>query len=130
MGDVYFRDGLTYLKLRDLNAAVDCLQRAVDYDPSRGDILAYLAYARFKLRQNDPEVIESSRANLDRAARMSPSNVDIFLLRARFGINTQDIPFAEKAIKRVRQIRPDHPKLEKLDRRIERVRRRLAKQEA
>lgn len=121
LSDIYFRDGLTYLKLRDLNSAVDCLQRAVDYDPGRGDVLAYLAYATFKLRPNVPTVTEKSREQLERAARMSPNNIDIFLLRTRFGINTADVQFAEGAIEKVRKIRPDHAKLPKLQRRLESI---------
>ncbi|MGM0557343.1 MAG: tetratricopeptide repeat protein [Myxococcota bacterium] len=121
LSDIYFRDGLTYLKLRDLNSAVDCLQRAVDYDPGRGDVLAYYAYARFKMRHNDPSVTAKSREQLDRAARMNPHNIDIFLLRTRFGINTEDSDFASQALAAVKRIRPDHPKIGKLERRLARL---------
>lgn len=121
LSDIYFRDGLTYLKLRDLNSAVDCLQRAVDYDPGRGDVLAYFAYARFKLRHNDPRVVDESREQLDRAARMNPHNIDIFLLRTRFGINTENPDFAQKALSTVKKLRPDHPKISKLERRLNRL---------
>lgn len=121
LSDIYFRDGLTYLKLRDLNSAVDCLQRAVDYDPGRGDVLAYFAYARFKLRHNDPKVAKESREQLDRAAQMNPNNVDIFLLRTRFGINTETPSFAREALETVKRIRPEHAKIPKLERRLEKL---------
>lgn len=121
LSDIYFRDGLTYLKLRDLNSAVDCLQRAVDYDPGRGDVLAYYAYARFKLRHNDPRVTKESREQLERAARMNPHNIDIFLLRTRYGINTEDPAFARDALSAVKKIRPEHPKIPKLERRLARI---------
>ncbi|MFW5966346.1 MAG: tetratricopeptide repeat protein [Persicimonas sp.] len=122
MGEIYFRDGLTYLKLRDLNSAEDCLERAVDYDPSRGIILAYLAYTRFKLRGNDPSVVDASRTRLMRARRMAPQDVEIHVLLARFAINTEDVELAEESLENVETLRPDHPKLEKLQQRVERIR--------
>jgi tetratricopeptide (TPR) repeat protein len=121
LGDIYFRDGLTFLKLRDLNSAEECLQRAVDYDPSRGIILAYLGYTQFKLRANDPTVVEESRKRLKRAAKMQPDNVEVYVLMARFGINTDAIDFASHALDTVEQLRAKHPKLKKLKKRLARL---------
>jgi tetratricopeptide (TPR) repeat protein len=121
LGDIYFRDGLTYLKLRDLNSAEECLQRAIDYDPSRGIILAYLGYTQFKLRTNDPTVVEESRKRLKRAAKMEPKNVEIYVLMARFGINTEAIELAGDALDKVEQLRPKHPKLRRLQKRVKRL---------
>ncbi len=118
LGDIYFRDGLTYLKLRDLNSAEECLQRAVDYDPSRGIILAYLGYTQFKLRDNDPAVVDESSRKLKRAAKMEPDNAEIFVLMARFGINTGRGDLATSALDNVEKLRPKHPKLSKLKQRL------------
>jgi tetratricopeptide (TPR) repeat protein len=121
LGDIYFRDGLTYLKLRDLNAAEDCLQRAVDYDPSRGIILAYLSYARFKLRNNDPLVVDECGRQLARAARMEPDNAEVYVLMARYALNIEEKSLVEHAIAKVEERRHDHPKLAKLKRRFARL---------
>lgn len=121
LGDIYFRDGLTYLKLRDLNSAEECLHRAAENDPSRGIILAYLGYTQFKLRNNDPGVVDESRQKLERAARMEADNPEVFVLMARFGINVADKQFAEDALDNVASLRPKHPKLPKLKKRLARV---------
>ncbi len=114
LGDIYFRDGLTYLRLGDFNSANEHLQRACEYDPSRGIILANLAYTRFKLDPTSPEVREDSRRGLLRAHRMEPDNAEIAILVARFGINTRDTPMAHDAIRQVEKLRPDHPRLKKI----------------
>lgn len=121
MGDILFRDGLTFLKLRDLNSAEACLQRAIDYDPSRGLILAYLAYTRFKLRANDPTVINDSLEMLERAVDMEPDNADIHVLMARFGLNTKNKELTRQSLDQVKDLRPNHPKLKKLEKRFSRL---------
>lgn len=118
LGDIYFRDGLTYLKLGDLHAAEDCLQRAVDHDPSRGILLAYLSYARFKLRNNDPSVVLECLEDVRKAARMEPENVEIFVIMARYGINIEDIAVAQAGVSGVEVLRPEHPKLAQLRERL------------
>jgi len=121
LGDIYFRDGLTYLKLGDLNAAEDCLQRAVDHDPGRGILVAYLNYARYKLRNNDPEVVGACRENLRQAARLEPDNVEIFVIMARFGLNIDEPILVSEAIARIETLRSDHPKLATLRERLARL---------
>lgn len=118
LGDIYFRDGLTFLKLRDLNSAEECLQRAVDYDPSRGIILAYLSYTQFKLRRNDPAVVDESRWGLQRAVRMGPDNPEIYVLLTRFGINAEEVELATEALSTLEELRANHPRLEKLKKRL------------
>lgn len=120
MGDIYFRDGLTFLRLGDLNAALDCLRRAVDYDPSRGLLLAYRAYVEFKLGPNDPDVVESTGEDLRHACRMQPEDAEIHVLLCRYGINTGDAAMARRALDAVADLAPDHPKRERLERRLER----------
>lgn len=117
MGDIYFRDGLTLLRLGDFNAARDYLQRSCSYDPSRGIILANLAYTRFKLDPTDIEVVKSTGRNLNRAVTMEPDNPEILVLMARFGINSSDICMAHRAIKQLETIRPEHPRLDRLKKR-------------
>lgn len=117
MGDIYFRDGLSYLRLGDFNAAREHLERASSYDPSRGIILANLAYTRFKLDPTKKEHIEETGRNLSQAASMEPDNPEIFTLMARFGINTRDQQMAHRAIERLELLKPDHPRLERLKKR-------------
>ncbi|AWV89622.1 tetratricopeptide repeat protein [Bradymonas sediminis] len=126
LGDIYFRDGLTYLRLGDLNAAEDCLHRAVDHDPTRGILLAYLHYARYKLRNNDPLVVEACEENLRRAASMEPDNVEVFIILMRFGLNIEDPEFALEALTRIEALSPEHPKLSKLRERFARLKARPA----
>ncbi|MFU8805109.1 MAG: tetratricopeptide repeat protein [Bradymonadaceae bacterium] len=114
MGDIYFRDGLSYMCLGDFNAASEHFQRSMDYDPTRGITLANHAYTAFKLRPTDPRVIEDARAGLRRAAAMEPNNVEIFVLMARFAINTRQIDQAEEAVQRIAEIQPDDPRIAKL----------------
>lgn len=117
MGDIYFRDGLTYLRIGDLETALDYFQRASDYDPSRGIILANLAYTKFKLDPTNDEIVEETGRNLSRAASMEPDNPEIFALLARYGINTRDDDTAERALARLEALDPHHPRLEKLKKR-------------
>ncbi len=121
MGDIYFRDGLTYLKLGDLNSAEECLQRAVDYDPSRGIVLAYLGYTEFKLRGTEPGVADDAQGRLERAARMDPDNAEIYVLTARFAINTKNVELAREALDVVEELRENHPKLRKLRKRLAKI---------
>jgi tetratricopeptide (TPR) repeat protein len=114
LGDIYFRDGLTYLRLGDFNSAKEHLERACGYDPSRGIILANLAYTRFKIDPTSPQICKDVRRSLLRAGKMEPDNVEICVILARFGINTRDLPTAHEAIRRVEKLRPDHPRLNKL----------------
>ena len=114
LGDIYFRDGLTFLRLGDFNSAREHLQRACEYDPSRGILLANLAYTRFKIDPTSPEVREDARRSLIRASTMEPDNAEIFVLLARFGINTRDLQIAHEAIRTLEQVRPDHPRIGRL----------------
>ena len=117
MGDIYFRDGLSYLRLGDFNAAFEHFQRASDYDPSRGIILANMAYTQFKLDPTDEAVVEQTGRRLKRAAQMAPDDPEIHSLLARFGINCRDKEMAEDALNRLESIDPAHPRLARLRKR-------------
>lgn len=119
LGDIYYRDGLTYLKLGDLEMAAECFRTGCDYDPTRGIVLAYLAYTTFRRRMNVPDAIDEARRNLLQAQRMEPKNADVMVLMARFHIKLGETDQAAKSIERVRQIEPKHPKLGKLERQLE-----------
>lgn len=121
LGDIYFRDGLTYLRLGDLDAALDCFQRATEYDPARGLILAYHAYTAFRRRIHDPDVIAESRRSMLQAARMEDDNPDVHVLVARFFLKIREREPAVEAIERVRQLDPDHSKLDVLEQRLAKV---------
>lgn len=114
LADIYFRDGLTFLKLGDLDNALECFRTGSDYDPTRGSILAYRAYTAFRKTPLDPTVAEESRKNLYQATRMDPANADIWVLVARYHIKQKDGDEAESAIAKVRTLDPKHPKLGKL----------------
>ncbi|RAL23655.1 hypothetical protein DL240_05710 [Lujinxingia litoralis] len=114
MGDIYFRDGLTYLRLGDFNAARDVLTRAVTYDPSRGIILANLAYTHFKLNPTSREVVDETGRLLTQSMTMEPDNPEVFVICARFAINTQNAAMARRSIEQIEHLRPDHPGLGRL----------------
>lgn len=122
LGDIYYRDGLTYLRLGDVDAAVDCLKRASEYDPARGIILAYLAYTTFRRRMKDPEIVAESKRSMAQAVRMEPNNADVHVLVARFYLKLQQADEALHHIKQVEELEPDHPKLDSLHKRLERAR--------
>ncbi len=117
MGDIYFRDGLTYLRLGDFNAACRYFERACDYDPSRGVFLANLAYTQFKLDPTNESVVEETEPKLSQAAKMEPDNAEIFALLARFRINTSNQSGAHEALDRLEALDPNHPLLESLKKR-------------
>lgn len=121
LGDIYFRDGLTYLRLGDLDSALDCLQRAKEYDPTRGLLLAYHAYTSFRRRTTDPDTVEESRRSMLQAARMEPNDPDVHVLVARFFLKIKDVEQSVKSIERVRKLSPKHPKLSVLEQRLEKA---------
>ncbi len=122
LGDIYYRDGLTYLRLGDVDAAVDCLRRASEYDPTRGIVLAYLAYTTFRRRMKDPEVVDEARRSMQQAVRMEPNSADVHVLVARFYLKLSEVDEAVAHIRRVEQLESDHPKLGSLRKRLKRAR--------
>lgn len=116
LGDIYFRDGLTYLKLGDLDCAADCFRTGCDYDPTRGPLLAYLSYTTFRRKIHDPEVVEEQKRNLYQATRVDPRSADIWVLVARMHLKLGEHSDAEVAIEKIVAIDPANPKLEKLRR--------------
>jgi tetratricopeptide (TPR) repeat protein len=122
LGDIYYRDGLTYLRLGDVDSAIDCLRRASEYDPTRGIILAYLAYTTFRRRMKSPDVVKESERSMAQAVRMEPDNPDVHVLAARFWLKLREVDKAFDHIRTVEKLEPDHPKLKSLYRRLERAR--------
>jgi len=114
LADIYFRDGLTFLKLGDLDSAHDCFRTGSDYDPTRGSLLAYRAYTSFRKNLLDPQVADEARKNIYQATRMDPANADIWVLVARLHLKLKENDEAEAAIQKVRTLDPKHPKLGKL----------------
>ncbi|MEZ4460373.1 MAG: hypothetical protein R3E66_11735 [bacterium] len=114
LGDIYYRDGLTYLKLGDLENAQECFRTGCDYDPTRGILLAYLSYTTFRRRMNEPDVVEEQRRNLYQASRVDARNADIWVLVARMHLKLGEAEDAATAIEKVASLDPKHPKLEKL----------------
>lgn len=117
LGDIYYRDGLTYLYLGDFGAASDHFQRACSYDPSRGILQAQLAYTNFKMDPTNQKVVEETGQRLERAAKLDPEHPEIYALLARFGINTRDQELAHTALSHLERLRPDHPQLRSLKKR-------------
>ena len=122
LGDIYYRDGLTYLRLGDLDTSVECLQRAAEYDPGRGIVLAYLAYTTYRRRPSDIAGIDDCRRNMVRATRMEDANPDVHVLAARFFLKLGEVDPAVTSIERVRELQPQHPKLTALEERLDRAR--------
>lgn len=116
LAEIYFRDGVTWLQLEDLESAVACFDRAVEHDPSRAMPLAYLAYTRFRCHPNRPDVREESRENLQTAMALEPDNPEVHALMARFAIVAGLQSLAEQAIANVRDLNPRHPDLGQLRR--------------
>lgn len=114
LADIYYRDGLTFLKLGDLDGATDCFRTGCDYDPTRGILLAYRAYTTFRKAIHDPLVVDETRRSLYHASRMDPTDADVWVLIARYHLKLVEALEAEKAIERVRLLNPKHPKLSKL----------------
>lgn len=121
LGNIYFRDGLTYLRLGDLDTAVDLLKRSTELDPSSAVALAYLAYTNHRRRPHDAAAIEDYRRMMQRATRMAPDDVDVNVLGARFYIKVGEVDHAVRCIEAVRAVEPDHAKLSALEKRLERV---------
>lgn len=118
LGDIYYRDGLTFLKLGDLEAAQECFRTGCDYDPTRGILLAYLSYTTFRRRMNEPDVVEEQRRNLYQATRVDTKNPDVWVLVARMHLKLGEHADAALAVDRVGAIDPAHPKLDKLKRQV------------
>ena len=117
LGDIYFRDGLSYLSIGDLDNACQYFQTACEYDPSRGIILAHLAYTRFKRTPTHEETVNEAKRQLQRAAKMSPRNAEVLALVARFAINNRDLGRAREAIDRMDRVDPGHPLIGRLKKR-------------
>lgn len=116
MADIYFRDGLGWLKLQDYESAVDCFQRSLDHDPSQGVTLAYHTYAQFKRDPENPSVVEDCRDSFETAVSMEPDDVEIRILQARFGLETQQFAVARNAIERAESLKPNHSEVRELRR--------------
>jgi tetratricopeptide (TPR) repeat protein len=114
MGALYFRDGLTYLQIGDLNEASQHLRRAIQFHPGHGLSSAYLAYVLYKGRDYDNEALEEAHGLFDRAIALSPNEVDIYILRARFFTKTRDALRLAQSIEQIERLNPAHPMLDKL----------------
>lgn len=119
MGDIYFRDGLTYLRLGDLDTARDAFRKSHDSDPGRGIALAYLGYTSFRRRIHDEELQQETRETMAAAIRLAPTDPDVHVLAARFHLKIGDTDAARAAIQRVERLEPAHPKLGKLHARLQ-----------
>lgn len=114
LADIYYRDGLTFLKLGDLDSASECFRTGCDYDPTRGILLAYRAYTSFRKAIHDPAVVDEARRSLYHASRMDPADADVWVLIARYHLKLVETHESDQAIERVRLLNPKHPKLAKL----------------
>jgi tetratricopeptide (TPR) repeat protein len=114
MGGLYFRDGLTYLQIGDMNEAAQHLRRALQFNPGHGLSAAYLAYVLYKRRDYDNEALEEAHALFERAISLSPNELDIYILRARFFTRTRDIERLHQSIEQIERLNAAHPMLDKL----------------
>lgn len=116
MAEIYFRDGITWLKLEDLEHAVECFERSMEHDPSRGVTLAYHAYARYRQDPGDETVEERCRESFRTAAIIEPQNADVHVLKTRFGVNVGEPEMVREGLERVRELNPEHPAVGELRR--------------
>lgn len=116
LADIYFRDGITWMKLEDLESAIECFQRSLDHEPSNGVTLAYHAYARFRRSPNESEVVDACRESLRTATIIEPDDPQVHVLRARFALQTHNPSMARESIGRVRALEPTHPAIGELRR--------------
>lgn len=116
LADIYFRDGITWMKLEDLDSAVQCFQRSMDHNPGKGVTLAYHAFARFKRDPNDSGVVEECRESFRTAAIIGSDNPEVHVLQARFALQTHNPDMAKQGIENVRSIEPAHPAIGELRR--------------
>jgi len=116
LAHIYFRDGISWMKLEDLDAALDCFQRSVDLDPSNGVALAYHAYARFRQAPDDSDLVKECRESFRTAAMIEPEDPEVHVLKARFALQTHNPEMAKKGIERVRALEPSHPAIGELRR--------------
>jgi len=118
LGEIYLRDGMTFLQLGDLTEACSLLGRAVEYNSEHGIALAYLGYVTHKSRPYDSHTVTRALGYLDRAAEIAPNEPDIFVLRGRFFAKQQDVVGLRATIKHIEQINPAHPMLDRLQRKL------------
>ncbi len=112
--DIYFRDGLTYMRLGDFDCAYEFFERARRYNPGRNVISAYIAYIAYKRRPDDPRCIEETTRAFERMSTLEPNNVDIYILQARFALGSQQRALALEALAKIEALEPDHPWLARL----------------
>lgn len=116
MAEIYFRDGITWLKLESLDHAVDCFQRSMKHDPGRGVTLAYHAYAKYRRSPDDEDVRTQCRESFRTAAIIEPKNPDVHVLKTRFGVNIGQPEMVREGLEKVRALNPDHPAVGELRR--------------
>ena len=126
LGDIYLRDGITYLHLGDIITANHCFERAALYDNTRAITMAYLGYVTYKRYLYDPRAVQEARSLLDRAAELDPMDPEVFVLRGRFFARLRDPEALEDAVEHVRHLDPVHPLLDKLERKLQSLDRELA----
>jgi tetratricopeptide (TPR) repeat protein len=119
LADIYFRDGITWMKLEDLESAITCFKRSMDHDPGEGVPLAYHAFARFDREPDNSEVIAECRESFRTAAIVDPENPEVHVLRARFAIRSGHPEMAGASIENVRKLEPGHPAVGELRRRYD-----------
>lgn len=116
LAHIYFRDGISWMKLDDLESAIECFQRSMDLDPSNGVTLAYHAYASFRQAPDNSEVVTECRESFRTAAMIEPEDPQVHVLKARFALQTHNPEMAKRGIERVRALEPSHPAIGELRR--------------
>ena len=116
LAEIYFRDGITWMKLEDLDSAVDCFQRSMDHDPSKGVTLAYHAFARYQRNSEDAEVVAECRESFRTASIIGSDNPEIHVLQARFALETNNPGMAKEGIDNLRAVEPSHESIGELRR--------------
>ncbi len=116
--DVYFRDGLTYLRLGDFDSAGEFFKKARRHNPDRGLLVAHIAYLDYKRDSDNPKAVEDASKAFEKAISLDTENVDIYILQARFALASSQNALAVASIARIEAIEPNHPWLSRLKPRV------------
>lgn len=117
-GDIYFRDGLTYLRLGDFDSASELFKKSRRYNPERGLVVAHLAYLEYKRDSASPKAMAEAIRAFEKAIALDADNVDIYILQARFALSSGQRALATASIAKIESLDPNHPWLSRLQSRI------------
>ncbi len=118
LGQIYLRDGMTFLQIGDLAESTALLRRSLDYNSSSGVTLAYLGYVMHKHRPFDAQILAEAREYLEQAVQLAPNDPDVYILRGRFFAKQHEAHNLQQCIDAIERINPAHPMLDRLQKKL------------